>query len=126
MASNFQAHKYQLTLAGISSFDVPAPDEYAGFYSNPTSGTDGFFTHWTDPSIWTMVQKLSSSTSTVAKLGPIIQEAFMKQQSSINVLNAPFRAAHASNVCGTDVNLMGVDQLQDTWIAKSKSSLLRE
>ena len=116
--------KYQLTFFGTEiSSDIPLPDEYAQFLSDPTSsGIDGFFTGWKDQKIWTMVQKFTSTTSNAsrAQQWPKIQEALMKQQPGINVMDLPILTAHANNFCGADVNILGVDQLQNTWISSSK------
>jgi peptide/nickel transport system substrate-binding protein len=124
VTNNWSAMKYQLSFAfSIVSSDIPVPDEYANFEADPGStGIHGFFTGWTDPSIWTMVQKFTStiSNSSRAEQWPKIQEAFMKQQPAINLLDYPILTAHATNVCGATTNILGVDQLQDTWIASSK------
>jgi peptide/nickel transport system substrate-binding protein len=124
MTANWSLMKYQLTFFGsIISSDIPVPDEYAEFLANPTSsGLDGFFTGWKDLKIWAMVQKFTSTTSNASRAlqWPKIQEAFMQQQPGINVLDYPILTAHAKNVCGANLNILGVDQLQDTWIAPSK------
>ena len=124
LTSNWSLMKYQLTFFGTEiSSDIPLPDEYAQFLSDPTSsGIDGFFTGWKDQKIWTMVQKFTSTTSNAsrAQQWPKIQEALMKQQPGINVMDLPILTAHANNFCGADVNILGVDQLQNTWISSSK------
>ncbi|MGB8195861.1 MAG: ABC transporter substrate-binding protein [Acidimicrobiales bacterium] len=124
MTDNWSAMKYQLNFAfAITSSDIPVPDEYANFEADPTkSGLDGFFTGWKDPAIWTMVQKFTSTVSEAsrAEQWPKIQEAFMQQQPAINLVDYPILTAHQTNVCGADLNVMGVDQLQDTWIASGK------
>jgi len=35
----------------------------------------------------------------------------------VNVLDLPFVNAHQKGVCGTKVDALGSDQLQDTWLA---------
>ena len=37
----------------------------------------------------------------------------------INVMNVPFVNAHRTNVCGTTVNALGVDHLENTWLGKA-------
>jgi hypothetical protein len=91
--------------------------------ANPTSsGLDGFETGWKDLKIWAMVQKFTSTTSNASRAlqWPKIQEAFMQQQPAINVLDYPIVTAHAKDICGANLNILGVDQLQETWIAPSK------
>ncbi len=61
------------------------------------------------------------STSDAARAAewPKIQQELMAQSPAINVMDDPFVNAHASDVCGTDINALGVDDLEYTWIAKS-------
>ena len=33
-------------------------------------------------------------------------------------MNLPNITAHANNVCGTNIDALGSDHLEDTWIAK--------
>jgi peptide/nickel transport system substrate-binding protein len=124
MTSNWSLMKYQMTFFGsIISSDIPLPDEYAAFEADPTSsGLNGFFTGWKDLKIWAMVQKFASTTSDASRAlqWPKIQEAFMQQQPGINILDYPILTAHAKNICGANLNILGVDQLQETWIAPSK------
>ena len=35
----------------------------------------------------------------------------------INVLNLPFIDAHSANVCGTNLDGLGSDHLENTWFA---------
>ena len=127
MTGNWSSMKYQLNFAfAITSSDIPVPDEYANFEADPTkSGLDGFFTGWKDPTIWTAVQKFDSTVSNAsrAEQWPKIQEAFMKQQPAINLVDYPILTAHQTNVCGADLNVMGVDQLQDTSIVPESSAV---
>ncbi len=124
MTDNWSLMKYQMTFfASIISSDIPLPDEYASFEADPLpSGLDGFFTGWKSLSIWAMVEKFASTTSNASRVlqWPKIQEAFMQQQPAINILDYPILTADAKNVCGANLNILGVDQLQDTWIAPSK------
>jgi peptide/nickel transport system substrate-binding protein len=124
MTDNWSLMKYQMTFfASIISSDIPLPDEYAEFEADPlSSGLDGFYTGWKDLKIWAMVQKFTSTVSNASRAlqWPKIQEAFMQQQPAINILDYPILTADAKNVCGANLNILGVDQLQDTWIAPSK------
>ncbi len=124
VTNNWSAKKYQLSFVfSIISSDIPVPDEYANFEADPgKSGIDGFFTGWRSPAIWTQVQKFTSTVSDAsrAQQWPKIQEAFMQQQPAINLVDYPILTAHATNVCNAHVNVMGVDQLQDTWLKPSK------
>jgi peptide/nickel transport system substrate-binding protein len=124
MTANWSLMKYQLTFFGsIISSDIPLPDEYAAFEADPTSsGLNGFFTGWKNLKIWAMVQKFTSTTSEASRAlqWPKIQAAFMQQQPAINVLDYPIVTAHAKDICGANLNILGVDQLQNTWIAPSK------
>lgn len=120
MATNLSAYTFQLSFGYTEvTSDIAVPDEYASFYANPNSGTNGFFTSWADSTIAAQVAKFASETSEAARATewPQIQQAFMEQQPTINILDLPFLNAHAKNVCGTDVNDLGVDVLQDTWIS---------
>ncbi|MGB3764908.1 MAG: ABC transporter substrate-binding protein [Ornithinimicrobium sp.] len=100
--------------------DIVVPDEYAQFLAgDPSLGLQGFFSNWEDPEITAMVDTFVSSTDTDerATLWPRIQQALMDQTPVINLMDLPFVSAHATNVCGTDVNALGVDRLENTWIA---------
>ena len=46
----------------------------------------------------------------------------MNQTPVINVLSLPFVNAHRSNVCGTYLDGLGSDHLEDTWIAQLASA----
>jgi peptide/nickel transport system substrate-binding protein len=100
------------------SSDISAPDEFASFYADPTNGTHGFYTSWSDPALTQLVHTFTGTTSQSAraKEWPIIQEAFMKQQPALNIIDIPFLNAHQKSICGTEVNGLGADQLQYTWI----------
>jgi peptide/nickel transport system substrate-binding protein len=95
--------------------DVAVPDEFALLY-----GTDGgFYTGWNDSGIKDLVDKFTSTVDQASRKQqwPIIQGKLLEASPEINVVNVPFLNAHATNVCGTDVNVLGVDYLKNTWIA---------
>jgi peptide/nickel transport system substrate-binding protein len=100
--------------------DLPVPDEYAQFVAEPKSGLNGFFSSWKDPEITKMVRKFVSNPSEDerAQEWPEIQRALNEQTPWINVMDLPFLNAHATNVCGTDIDALGSDHLENTWIAK--------
>jgi ABC-type transport system substrate-binding protein len=104
--------------------DVTVPDEYAGFLADPSNGLNGFFSNWKDPSIQKMVQKFTTtySDSERAAQWPQIQKALMEQTPVINVMNLPFVNAHTASTCGTAVDALGSDHLEDTWFTKSPAS----
>jgi peptide/nickel transport system substrate-binding protein len=100
--------------------DLPVPDEYAQFVAEPKSGLNGFFSFWEDPAITKMVRQFVSnpSESERATEWPEIQKALNEQTPWINVMDLPFINAHAKSVCGTDIDALGSDHLEDTWVAK--------
>jgi ABC-type transport system substrate-binding protein len=100
--------------------DLPVPDEYAQFVAEPKSGLNGFFSFWQDAKITQMVRQFVSTTDDAAraKLWPQIQQALDEQTPFINVMDLPFINAHANNLCGTDVDALGSDHLENAWIAK--------
>jgi peptide/nickel transport system substrate-binding protein len=104
----------------ITSSDIVVPDEYAGFFALPSSETNGFFTGWNDPSIAKQVEKFQTTTSEAsrAKQWPVIQKELFEQSPAINIMDVPFINAHGSEVCGTAVNSLGLDNLQLTWLSK--------
>lgn len=115
IASKFGESDYEMTFPYPQlSSDIAAPDEFAGFYT----GDSGFYTGWKDPAVQKLVATFVSTTDEASreKQWPVIQQAFMDQSPAINVMDVPFLNAHATNVCGTDVNTLGADQLQNTWI----------
>lgn len=98
--------------------DVVVPDEYAYFVNDPSSGTDGFFTHWHDAAIWDMVQKFGTADeATRATLWPQIQKAMLDASPFINFMNLPFIQAYQSNVKNPYINALGANRLEDTWLA---------
>jgi peptide/nickel transport system substrate-binding protein len=124
MTNNWLQKRFQLTFAASNeSSDVPVPDEFATFWADPgKDGLDGFFTGWRDPTIWTALQKFEAAVTPAARAAqwPVVQAAFDKQMPDVNLVDYPIINAYAKNVCGGDVNIMGVDELQDTWLAPSK------
>jgi peptide/nickel transport system substrate-binding protein len=119
--ANWSTGSYQMVFPFASfTSDVTVPDEYADFIADPSNGLKGFETNWKDPAIEAQVLKFEESTSDAARaaLWPKIQEELLEQTPAINVMDDPFVNAHASDVCGTDINALGVDQLEYTWIAK--------
>lgn len=116
--------EFELTFPFVgTSSDIPVPDEYAGFFALPYSELDGFKSYWTEPKIEGLVEKFISNTNEATRKGEwkAIQEAFNEQMPSLNVMDFPLINGHQSNVCGTAANGLGVDQLQETWIAEKSS-----
>lgn len=119
--TNWSSSEYDLIFpfAQFTS-DIVVPDEYAQFLAgDPALGLQGFFSNWEDPEITAMVDEFVSTTDEDARTEqwPEIQQALMDQTPVINLMDLPFVSAHASNVCGTTVNALGVDRLENTWIA---------
>jgi ABC-type transport system substrate-binding protein len=54
-----------------------------------------------------------------AKQWPTIQRELKEESPAINLMDVPFVNAHGSEVCGTAVNSLGVDRLEETWLPKS-------
>jgi peptide/nickel transport system substrate-binding protein len=104
--------------------DLTVPDEYADFLANPANGFHGFETSWQDPQIQSMVLKFETtrSDSERAKQWAQIQQALLNQTPAIAVLHLPFVNAHLPNVCGTDLDGLGSDHLENTWFAKGKAA----
>ena len=57
------------------------------------------------------------SKRTWGRLPKNIQQAFMEQTPVINVMNLPFVNAHTATTCGTAIDALGSDHLEDTWLA---------
>jgi peptide/nickel transport system substrate-binding protein len=122
--SNWSTSSYDMIFPFASfTSDVTVPDEYANFLADYSNGLKGFYSNWRDPTIQRMVLKFQAtlSNSARAKLWPKIQQALMNQTPVINVLNLPFVNAHSATTCGTDINALGADQLQDTWVSNQKA-----
>jgi len=99
--------------------DITVPDEYADFLANWGNGFNGFDSDWRDPAINAMVLHFESTLSQSQRKQEWwqIQQALMNQTPVVNVLSLPFVNAHRSNVCGTYLDGLGSDHLEDTWIA---------
>jgi peptide/nickel transport system substrate-binding protein len=116
--------EFEMTFPFVgTSSDIPVPDEYATFFALPEAELDGFKSYWTDPQIEGMVKKFISNTDEATRKAEwkALQEAFNEQMPSLNVMDFPLVNGHQSDVCGTAANGLGVDQLQETWIAKKSS-----
>jgi peptide/nickel transport system substrate-binding protein len=100
--------------------DITVPDEYADFLANWGNGFMGFDSNWRDPTINAMVLKFESTLNQSQRLQQWaqIQQALMNVTPVLNVLSLPFVNAHQSSVCGTYLDGLGSDHLEDTWIAK--------
>lgn len=120
--SNWSAMKYDMTFPFASfTSDVTVPDEYADFLANPGNGLKGFFTGWKDAAIQKQVLDFTSTldeTERAAKW-PKVQQALMDATPVINVMSLPFVNAHSAQTCGTAIDALGSDHLEDTWLAKS-------
>lgn len=120
VANNLYAERYQLSIPFLQwTSDVTVPDEYAYFFLDPSTGTHGFFTHWSDPQAWSLTQRASGATSTTARaaLWTTFQKRLNEQMPWINVMWLPSATAIRSNVCDVTVNGLGVYQFQYTWLA---------
>ena len=124
IAEKWLEGEFELTFpfTGTTS-DVPVPDEYASFYALPEAELDGFKSFWTNKEAEGLVQKFISSTDEGARQSEwkVIQELFNEEMPSLNVMDFPLINGHQSNVCGTKANGLGVDQMQETWIAGKSS-----
>jgi peptide/nickel transport system substrate-binding protein len=120
----FNNRDYDLTFpyAQFTS-DVVVPDEYATFVAN-SPATHGFFSNWSDPTISKMVQEFTTTPDEAqrAQLWPQIQKALLEVTPVINVMDVPYVNVHRTNVCGTSVNALGADHLEDTWISTKAAS----
>jgi peptide/nickel transport system substrate-binding protein len=123
VTDRFNNSDYQLTFPyGFTSSDVVVPDEYATFVADSPS-IKGFFTHWSDPAITKQVQEFTTTPDEAkrAELWPVIQKAMQEASPIINVMNVPLVNVHRTDVCGTTVNALGADHLENTWIAAKAS-----
>ena len=124
IAEKWLEGEFEMTFPFVgTSSDVPVPDEYASFFALPEAELDGFKSFWTNSKIEGLVKKFVSSTDESTRKGEwkALQEAFNEEMPSLNVMDFPLINGHQSNVCGTAANGLGVDQLQETWIAKKSS-----
>jgi peptide/nickel transport system substrate-binding protein len=124
IAEKWLEGEFELTFpfTGTTS-DVPVPDEYASFYALPEAELNGFKSFWTNKEAEGLVQKFISSTNEGARKSEwkTIQELFNEEMPSLNVMDFPLINGHQSNICGTKANGLGVDQMQETWVAKKSS-----
>jgi peptide/nickel transport system substrate-binding protein len=124
IAEKWLEGEFELTFpfTGTTS-DVPVPDEYASFYALPEAELDGFKSFWTNKEAEGLVQKFTSSTNEGARKSEwkTIQELFNEEMPSLNVMDFPLINGHQSNICGTKANGLGVDQMQETWVAGKSS-----
>jgi len=112
--------KYDMVFPFASfTSDLTVPDEYADFLANWSNGFHGFESSWKDPAINKSVLAFESTRNQAAraKQWAQIQQALMNQTPVIDVLKLPFINAHLANVCGTDLDGLGSDHLENTWIA---------
>ena len=113
--------KYDMVFPFASfTSDITVPDEYADFLANWGNGFNGFDSNWRNPTINKMVLHFESTLnqSQRTQQWARIQQALMQQSPVMNVLSLPFLNAHRSNVCGTYLDGLGSDHLEDTWLAK--------
>ncbi len=116
--------EFEMTFPFVgTSSDVPVPDEYASFYALQAAELNGFKSYWTNKEAEGLVEKFISSTNEAGRKAEWkkIQELFNEEMPSLNVMDFPLINGHQSNVCGTKANGLGVDQLQETWIAEKSS-----
>jgi peptide/nickel transport system substrate-binding protein len=120
----FNNRDYDLTFpyAQFTS-DVVVPDEYATFLAN-TPDIHGFFSNWSDPKITGMVKTFTTTPDEAqrAKQWPLIQKALMEETPVINVMNVPYVNVHGAGVCGTTINALGADHLENTWMSNKAGS----
>ena len=124
IAEKWLEGEFEMTFPFVgTSSDVPVPDEYASFYALPAAELNGFKSFWTNKEAEGLVEKFISSTNEAGRKAEwkVIQELFNEEMPSLNVMDFPLINGHQSNVCGTKANGLGVDQLQETWIAKKSS-----
>jgi len=98
--------------------DLTVPDEYADFLANWSNGFHGFESSWKDPTINKQVLAFESTRDAAsrAKQWAQIQQALMNVTPVIDVLKLPFINAHLATVCGTDLDGLGSDHLENTWM----------
>lgn len=117
--------KYEMIFPFASfTSDLTVPDEYADFLTNWSNGFHGFDSDWhAPPSISDAVQTFETTLdqSKRAEQWQKIQKALLDATPVINVMNLPFVNAHGKNVCGTDLDGLGSDHLENTWLAHGKS-----
>jgi peptide/nickel transport system substrate-binding protein len=113
--------KYDMVFPFASfTSDLTVPDEYADFIANWNNGFHGFESSWRSPAIQKMVLRFQTTKSEASRKQQWagIQQALMNQTPVIAVLHLPFINAHRANVCGTDLDGLGSDHLENTWFTK--------
>jgi len=121
VTNNWFTRKFDMSFPFASfTSDLTVPDEYADFLANWNNGFHGFETSWRNPTIQKQVLQFETtrSDSDRAKLWAQIQQALLTQTPAIAVLHLPFLNAHLPDVCGTNLDGLGSDHLEDTWFAK--------
>jgi peptide/nickel transport system substrate-binding protein len=124
VTDRFNKSDYDLTFpyAQFTS-DVVVPDEYATFVAN-SPDIDNFFTHWDSGAIGDQVKKLTTTPDEGQReqQWQEIQKALLEETPVINVMNVPYVNVHGASVCGTSVNALGADHLEDTWVASETAA----
>ena len=124
IAEKWFGGEFELTFpfTGTSS-DIPVPDEYASLYALKDSGLEGFKSFWTNAKAERMVKRFIANTDEASRKGEwkAIQELLNEEMPSLNVMDFPLINGHDATVCGTKANGLGVDQLQETWVAGKSS-----
>ncbi len=116
------AGEFQTTFPFVgTSSDIPVPDEYSSFYALPEAELHAFNSNWTNAKIEQLDKEFISTSSNEKRKQQwkVLMEEFNKEVPSLNVMDYPLVNAHQSNICGTTNNALGVDQMQETWIAPS-------
>jgi peptide/nickel transport system substrate-binding protein len=122
--SNWSSSKYDMTFPFASfTSDVVVPDEYSDFLADYGNGLKGFNTNWQDPKIQAMVLDFTKTLDESARADKWskIQQALMDATPVINIMNLPFVDAHSATTCGTAIDALGSDHLEETWFAKASS-----
>jgi peptide/nickel transport system substrate-binding protein len=120
VTNNWFTRKFDMVFPFASfTSDLTVPDEYADFLANWNNGFHGFESSWRNPAVQKKVLQFETtrSESARAKQWAQIQQTLMNLTPVINVLKLPFIDAHAANVCGTHLDGLGSDHLEDTWFA---------
>jgi peptide/nickel transport system substrate-binding protein len=121
VTNNWFTRKFDMVFPFASfTSDLTVPDEYADFLADWNNGFHGFESSWRDPAVQNKVLQFATtrSDSARAKQWAQIQQTLMNITPVINVLNLPFIDAHAANVCGTDLDGLGSDHLENTWFVR--------
>ena len=117
--------KYDMTFPFASfTSDVVVPDEYADFLADPDNGLKGSSPTGRTRRSRSMVQTFESTTDESRARAEVAEDpagADGRRRRSINVMNLPFVNAHTATTCGTAIDALGSDHLEDTWLAKGKA-----